>query len=104
MSEFLIDQDFIERAIISVADPIRIRILQEILEKGHVRCCDMVEISGLSQPTCSHHIKLLTESNLIESRKEGRYNYLTINKSNFTRLSRYFENFSRAELTFSSGI
>jgi len=104
MSELIIDQGFIEKAIISVADPIRIRILQEILEKGHVRCCDMVEITGLSQPTCSHHIKLLTESNLIKSRKEGRFNYLTINKTNFTKLARYFENFSGAELAFRSGI
>lgn len=87
---------FLEKAIAAVADPCRMSILNEMLEKGSVRCCDAVSLTGLSQPTCSHHIKLLVDSELIECRKEGRNNFFTINKSNFKKLEKYFEQFSVA--------
>lgn len=78
----------------AVADPYRMQILQEILQKGAIRCCDVVSLTGLSQPTCSHHIKLLAESELIDCRKEGRNNFISINKTNFKILENYFERFS----------
>ena len=78
----------------AVADPYRMSILQEMLNRGSICCTDMVSLTGLSQPTCSHHIKLLAESELIECRKEGRNNYFSLNKSNFKKLGSYFEKFS----------
>lgn len=80
----------------AVADPYRMSILQEMHEKGCIRCCDMVDLTGLSQPTCSHHIKLLADSELIECRKEGRNNYFSINRENFKKLQSYFEQFAGA--------
>ncbi len=84
---------FFEKAMAAVADPYRMSILKEILQKGTIRCCDVVSLTGLSQPTCSHHIKLLSDSELIECRKEGRNNYFTLNKNNFKRLGSFFEQF-----------
>lgn len=78
----------------AVADPYRMQILQEILQKGAIRCCDVVSLTRLSQPTCSHHIKLLAESELIDCRKEGRNNFISINKTNFKILENYFGRFS----------
>ena len=78
----------------AVADPCRMGILQEILDKGSICCSEVVTLTGLSQPTCSHHIKLLVESELLECRKEGRNNFFTLNKNNFKKLGRYFERFS----------
>ena len=85
---------FYEKAMAAVADPYRMSILQEMSKKGSLRCCDVVGLTGLSQPTCSHHIKLLSESELIECRKEGRCNFFTLNKPNFKKLGQYFEKFS----------
>ena len=85
---------FVEKAIAAVADPYRMSILQELLSKGTIRCCDVVSLTGLSQPTCSHHIKLLAESELIDCRKEGRNNFITLNKQNFKVLENYFERFT----------
>ncbi len=85
---------FIEKAMAAIADPYRLSILLEIRKKGTMRCCDVVGLTGLSQPTCSHHIKLLSESELIECRKEGRNNYFTINKGNFKKLGSYIEQFT----------
>lgn len=93
-TETLPDTRFIEKAMAAVADPYRMSILQEILEKGAIRCCDVVSLTGLAQPTCSHHIKLLSDSELIECRKEGRNNFFTLNKENFKKLGDYFDQFS----------
>ncbi len=88
---------FYEKAMVAVADPYRMCILQEIYKKGTVRCCDVVGLTGLSQPTCSHHIKLLAESGLIDCRKQGRNHYFTLNKSHFKKLGQYFEKFGEQE-------
>ena len=85
---------FFEKAIAAVADPYRMRILKEMQEKGSICCGDVVNLTGLSQPTCSHHIKLLLDSELINCRKEGRNNYFTVNKGNFRILESYFRMFS----------
>jgi DNA-binding transcriptional ArsR family regulator len=84
---------FFEKAMSAVADPYRMSILQEISKKGSIRCCDVVTLTGLSQPTCSHHIKLLADSELIDCRKEGRCNFFTLNKTNFKKLGQYFDKF-----------
>ncbi len=88
------DHIFFEKAMAAIADPYRMSILKEILQKGPLRCCDVVSLTGLSQPTCSHHIKLLTDSSLLECRKEGRNNFFSLNKSNFKKLGNYFAQFS----------
>jgi ArsR family transcriptional regulator, arsenate/arsenite/antimonite-responsive transcriptional repressor len=96
MKGMIIENSFVEMAITAVADSCRMSILEEILEKGSIRCCDMVSLTGLSQPTCSHHIKLLVDSGLLESRKAGRYNHFTLNRAAFKKLGSYFEKFYTA--------
>ena len=87
------ENKFFEKALSAIADPYRHSILNELLKKGELRCCDVENITGLSQPTCSHHIKLLAESELIDCRKQGRSNYISINKNSFKKLGMYFEKF-----------
>lgn len=87
------DQQFYVKAMSAVADPYRMSILQELSKKGEIRCCDVVDLTGLAQPTCSHHIKLLADSDLIVCRKQGRNNIFTLNKENFKKLGAYFEKF-----------
>lgn len=89
------DMKFYEKAMSAVADPYRMSILQELAEKGEIRCCDVVDLTGLSQPTCSHHIKLLADSELIDCRKQGRNNIFTLNKENFKKLGAYFDKFGQ---------
>ena len=59
MNSLQTEDKFIVKAMAAVADPYRMSILQETLKKGEIRCSDMVSLTGLSQPTCSHNIKLL---------------------------------------------
>ena len=77
----------------AVAHTYRLSILNELVQNGELKCCDVEGITGLSKPTCSHHIKLLAESELIDCRKHGRSNYISINKASFKKLGVYFEKF-----------
>ncbi len=93
MSTVKSDTKFIEKAMNAIADPCRLSILQEISRKGEVCCGDVQQLTGLSQPTCSHHIKLLSDSELVECRKEGRNHFITLNKNNFKKVSSFLERF-----------
>jgi ArsR family transcriptional regulator len=57
----------------ALADPIRLRLLSHIAasEADAVCACDLVEPSGRSQPTVSHHMKILVDAGLVEREKRG---------------------------------
>jgi DNA-binding transcriptional ArsR family regulator len=93
MSTVKTETRFIEKAMNAIADPCRLSILQEISRKGEMCCGDVQQLTGLSQPTCSHHIKLLSDSELVECRKEGRNHFFTLNKNNFKKVSTFLEKF-----------
>ena len=93
MSTVKHEHKFIEKAMSAIADPCRLSILEEMSRKGQLCCGEVQGLTGLSQPTCSHHIKLLQDSKLIECRKEGRNHYFTLNKVNFKKVSSFFEKF-----------
>ncbi len=51
----------------ALADPIRLRLLSFITSSsGEVCACDLVEPSGRSQPTVSHHMKILVDAGLVD--------------------------------------
>ena len=59
-----------------LADPTRLRLLSLIAATGEAcAACDLVEPLGVSQPTVSHHLKVLREAGLVESEKRGRWVY-----------------------------
>jgi ArsR family transcriptional regulator len=59
----------------AVADPVRLQVLSIIANApgGEVCACDFVGPIEKSQPTISHHLKVLTEAGLIEGDKRGRW-------------------------------
>jgi ArsR family transcriptional regulator len=58
-----------------VADPARLRLLNLIAATDEVCVCDLAEPLGLTQPTVSHHLKVLTEAGFLEREKRGRWVY-----------------------------
>lgn len=59
-----------------LSDPTRLRLLSLISATGEAcAACDLVEPLGVSQPTVSHHLKVLREAGFVESRKDGRWVY-----------------------------
>jgi ArsR family transcriptional regulator len=60
-------------AFAALADPVRLRLLSYIASCGEdeVCACDLTEPAGRSQPTVSHHMKILFEAGLVEREKRG---------------------------------
>lgn len=58
-----------------VADPVRLRLISMLVsaDSGEVCVCEMVEPIGRSQPTISHHLKILADAGLIVGDKRGRW-------------------------------
>ena len=57
----------------ALADPVRLRLFSLIAAAGTVCSCDLIEPIGKSQPTVSHHTKVLAEAGLIVGEKAGRW-------------------------------
>jgi ArsR family transcriptional regulator, arsenate/arsenite/antimonite-responsive transcriptional repressor len=57
----------------ALADPGRLRLLSMIADRPEVCACALVEPLGKSQPTVSHHLKVLTDAGLITGDKRGRW-------------------------------
>lgn len=61
----------------AVAEPTRLRLLSMVAaSEGQEACvCDLTEPVGLSQPTVSHHMKVLVDAGLLEREKRGVWAY-----------------------------
>jgi ArsR family transcriptional regulator len=57
----------------ALSDPIRLKLLSFIAasDADEVCACDLTEPSGRSQPTVSHHMKILVDAGLVEREKRG---------------------------------
>lgn len=62
----------------ALTDENRVRIL-ELLSSGEQCACVLLHDLQISQPTLSHHMKILCDSGLIRSRRVGKWNYYSIN-------------------------
>jgi ArsR family transcriptional regulator len=67
------DAAVLSRAFAALGDPVRLRLLSLLATApdGAVCACDLVEPAGRSQPTVSHHLRVLREAGLVTSEKRG---------------------------------
>jgi ArsR family transcriptional regulator len=64
--------ELLAQSFAALADPVRLRLLSMVASAdGEVCACDLVEPSGRSQPTVSHHMKILVDAGLVERDKRG---------------------------------
>ncbi|MFF8095408.1 ArsR/SmtB family transcription factor [Streptomyces sp. NPDC016675] len=61
----------------ALGDPVRLRLLSMIAsrEGGEICVCDLTPAFDLSQPTISHHLKLLRQAGLIDCERRGTWVY-----------------------------
>jgi len=60
----------------ALADPTRLEILRLVAAQSAAVCvCDFVDYFDLSQPTISHHLKVLREAGLLEASRSGIWSY-----------------------------
>lgn len=68
------------RILKALADPARLRLLSLVAaHEGQEACvCDLTEPIGLSQPTVSHHLKVLVDAGLLTRDKRGVWAYFSL--------------------------
>jgi len=59
----------------ALADPTRVAIVNRLAGAGEVCVCELVDEFELSQPTISHHLRLLRQAGLVESERRGTWAY-----------------------------
>lgn len=64
----------------ALSDPKRIKIL-DMLSCGDMCACDILEHFDFTQPTLSHHIKVLVNAGLVTMKKEGTWHHYSINET-----------------------
>jgi ArsR family transcriptional regulator len=74
------------RALKALADPTRFRMVQEIAAAGELNCGEVAALFDISQPTISHHLKILTDAELIVRRSEGKHHFTSVNEALVRRM------------------
>lgn len=64
----------------ALSDNNRLQIVQ-MLSDGEKCGCKLLEAFDITQPTLSHHMKILCDCGLVNSRKEGKWHHYSINKT-----------------------
>ncbi|MGH8964268.1 MAG: ArsR/SmtB family transcription factor, partial [Actinomycetes bacterium] len=70
----------LSRRLKALADPTRVQLLSIVAaHEGHEACvCDLTDPVGLSQPTVSHHLKILVDAGLLDREQRGRWAYYSL--------------------------
>ena len=73
----------------AICDPVRLRLMSLVASHpgGEACVCGLAGAFDLSQPTISHHLKVLKQAGLIESERRGTWVYYWINPGMLARLS-----------------
>lgn len=75
-------------------DENRLRILQGL--QGGERCaCNLLEEMHITQPTLSHHMKILCDSGIVVGRKEGKWMHYSISKEGIEEVQEYLNQFAK---------
>jgi len=62
-------------------------MVQEIASRGELSCGQISEQFDVSQPTISHHLKILAETGILIKRTEGKHHFTSVNHALLGRVS-----------------
>ena len=69
------DRSQIEKISKALADATRLKIFEAISANKQMNCGEIVSMRGVTPATVSHHLKILSEAELIACRREGQFVY-----------------------------
>ena len=69
------DRELLAARFKALADPTRVAIINSLSAEDEVCVCNLTATFDLSQPTISHHLKILREAGLVESSRRGTWAY-----------------------------
>ena len=74
------------RLLAALADPIRLSIVRQLAACDGICACDFTESCDVSQPTVSHHLKVLREAGVVTSERKGSFIYYQLSPEAIGRL------------------
>jgi ArsR family transcriptional regulator, arsenate/arsenite/antimonite-responsive transcriptional repressor len=74
----------------ALADPTRVAIVNRLAAGEKCCVCDLTDAFAISQPTVSHHLRILREAGLVESERRGTFAYYWLAADAVERLSAVF--------------
>ena len=82
------DAGELARGFAALADPVRLRVLSILAAApaGEVCVCAFVEPLGKSQPTVSHHLKVLSDAGLVHGDRRGKWVWYSLDRSRLADL------------------
>lgn len=86
-----VDADVMASRLKSLSDPTRLRLFSLIASTSQVCACDLTEPLGVSQPTVSHHLKVLTAAGLLHREQRGRWVYFSASSQAMAELSTFLD-------------
>lgn len=75
----------------ALSDSTRLKILQIISKTGTICACKILEELDISQGTLSHHMKILTELELISVEKDGKWCKYTLIRENICEVAHFIQ-------------
>jgi ArsR family transcriptional regulator len=72
--------DRLVRVLKALADAKRFRMVREIAAAGELTCGQVGEMFDLSQPTISHHLKLLADAGILVVRQDGQNHFISVDQ------------------------
>lgn len=69
------EAEALARRFAALSDPVRLQLLSLVASAGEACSCDLEAPVGRSQPTVSHHTKVLAEAGLLVGEKRGRWTW-----------------------------
>lgn len=76
----MVDGAALMRVLKALAEPQRLRMIQELAAAGELSCGQVGQRFPLSQPTISHHLKVLNDAGLLVVRREGQHVFVSVNQ------------------------
>ncbi len=74
------DDGKLVRVLKALADAKRFRMVQEIAAAGELSCGQLGDKFDLSQPTISHHLKILLDAEVLQARHEAQHHFISVNQ------------------------
>ncbi|MBR4226336.1 MAG: winged helix-turn-helix transcriptional regulator [Candidatus Methanomethylophilaceae archaeon] len=74
----------------ALSDGNRLKIMG-MLSDGEICACRILEALDITQPTLSHHMKILCSSGLVKARRSGQWSYYSIDRARLEELKEFID-------------
>jgi len=84
------------RVLKALGDETRLAIVASLARAGCAQCvCEIEPMFNLSQPTISHHLKVLRDAELVDTERRGTWVYYSLRRETIALVARFWEALTR---------